>query len=404
MAKKVAVIGGGVVGMAAALFLQENYTVTLFERESEPKPLGAGIMLQPSGLAILDKLGVVDPILDRGQKIQGFYGENYTGSVDFNIDFKKFDVYGYGVQRGSLYYELLEKVKESDICLNFGVEVVDLTKDLPIVVKASTGETFESFDFVIVANGARSLLRSKFGDILRFEGTTGPAALWAKVDGDGSELQNKIHQYYYGTKFMVGLMPIGQEKSSIESFKFNFFSGISENYVQQWDKISLQEWKNDMRKVSANIDYYLNQITSKDDLVMAPYHDVQLKRYSKGNVLFIGDAAHAMGPHLSSGTNLGLIDAYTIAQVLQQGGSVCEGFKKYEKLRRNQLSYYQLISRLITPYFQSDVDKSFLRKIFLSTAAKTPFLNNVIIETITGRRINMFKKVDKKMYFNDRRV
>ena len=137
---------------------------------------------------------------------------------------------------------------------------------------------------------------------------------------------------------------------------------------------------------------------------MAPYHDVQLKRYSKGNVLFIGDAAHAMGPHLSSGTNLGLIDAYTIAQVLQQGGSVCEGFRKYEKLRRNQLSYYQLISRLITPYFQSDVDKSFLRKIFLSTAAKTPFLNNVIIETITGRRINMFKKVDKKMYFNDRRV
>ena len=58
LTKKVAVIGGGVVGMAAALFLQENYTVTLFEREREPKPLGAGIMLQPSGLAILDKLGV----------------------------------------------------------------------------------------------------------------------------------------------------------------------------------------------------------------------------------------------------------------------------------------------------------------------------------------------------------
>ncbi len=123
MTKNVAIIGGGVVGLAAALFLKDNFQVTIFEREEAPKPIGAGIMLQPSGISILDKLGLAKPILQRGQKITGFFGENNNGKVDFDIDFKGFNVYGYGVQRGSIYFELLKAVKNSGITLQFGKEI-----------------------------------------------------------------------------------------------------------------------------------------------------------------------------------------------------------------------------------------------------------------------------------------
>ena len=401
MTKKVAVVGGGIVGMAAALFLQKEYDVTLFEREIEPKPIGAGIMLQPSGLAVLEKLGVVKSIISRGRRIEGFYGVNHDQKVDFDIDFRDFDVYGYGVQRGSVYFELYEKVVKSDIILKLGAEVIDISKESPNRIETSVGDFYDGFEFVIVANGARSLLRSKFDNILDFEGASGQAALWVKVKGSGKELSNRIHQFYFGTKFMVGLMPIGQEISDDEPFMFNFFSGISQSYAENWTNITLDQWKQDMNKVSNDIGFYLDQVKSKDDLMLAPYHDVQLKKYSHGNVLFIGDAAHAMGPHLSSGTNLGLLDAFALSETLKTASSTKEAFNLYEKDRKKQLSYYQLISRLITPYFQSDVDKSFFRRNILSVATKIPILNKIIIETITGKRIDLLNRIKKSMYFND---
>ena len=50
---KVGVIGCGMGGMAAAIALaRRGHAVTIFEAFAEPKPLGSGLMLQPSGLAM----------------------------------------------------------------------------------------------------------------------------------------------------------------------------------------------------------------------------------------------------------------------------------------------------------------------------------------------------------------
>lgn len=404
MTKKVAIIGGGVVGLAAALFLKDNFQVTIFEREEAPKPIGAGIMLQPSGISILDKLGLAKPILQRGQKITGFFGENNNGKVDFDIDFNGFDVYGYGVQRGSIYFELLKAVKNSGITLQFGKEINRCSSKEPFELESTRGDKFDGFDMVLVVNGARSSLRQQFPELLQFEGTSGQAALWTKVKGNGSELMNKIHQYYNKTKIMTGLMPIGIESNSDDPFLFNFFTGVSLDYIQKWESMTLEEWKEDVRTTSDDLDFYLDQITSKDQLVVAPYHDVQLKKYSSGKVIFIGDAAHAMGPHLSSGTNLGLIDAYVLSQELNKDIPVEKAFKNYEKLRKPQLTYYQIISRVITPFFQCNIDKSVLRTSVLSTLSKIPGLNRLMIETITGRRVNLSRRVSKEMYFDDSNI
>ncbi len=54
----VGVIGCGTAGSAAALFLaRAGHAVTLYERVAVPGPAGAGIVLQPSGMAALAALG-----------------------------------------------------------------------------------------------------------------------------------------------------------------------------------------------------------------------------------------------------------------------------------------------------------------------------------------------------------
>ncbi|TIS71130.1 MAG: FAD-dependent oxidoreductase, partial [Mesorhizobium sp.] len=47
----IAIAGAGPAGLAAALYLKRaGHRVTIFERFDEPKPVGSGLILQPTGL------------------------------------------------------------------------------------------------------------------------------------------------------------------------------------------------------------------------------------------------------------------------------------------------------------------------------------------------------------------
>jgi 2-polyprenyl-6-methoxyphenol hydroxylase-like FAD-dependent oxidoreductase len=51
-------------------FLSEGgHEVTIFERFAEPRPLGAGLLLQPTGLAVLRALGLEQSALAQGARV-----------------------------------------------------------------------------------------------------------------------------------------------------------------------------------------------------------------------------------------------------------------------------------------------------------------------------------------------
>lgn len=62
----VAIIGGGVGGLALAAALQHNpnLRVNVYERAKEMKEIGAVIGVAPNGLRTLEKLGVDDVLTD----------------------------------------------------------------------------------------------------------------------------------------------------------------------------------------------------------------------------------------------------------------------------------------------------------------------------------------------------
>jgi 2-polyprenyl-6-methoxyphenol hydroxylase-like FAD-dependent oxidoreductase len=262
--KKIAIVGGGIVGMATSLFLKDHFDVTLFERQEVSKPLGAGIMLQPSGLFVLKELKLHEDIIRRGVIIDGFFGKNSDGKIDFDISFKEHssEIYGLGVHRGSVFYELLNAVQTSNITFETGAQIDDFIEiDDKTTLKSAT-KSYEGFDIVIVANGARSLFRDKFPNF-HFSKQSGQGAIWTKVEKVGIELPNKIQQIYNKTETMLGLMPIGYEQSNEESFKLNFFFGTSLRYIKNWEETTLEQWKNDVLFISKDYAPYLEQITDK---------------------------------------------------------------------------------------------------------------------------------------------
>ena len=94
---KIAIIGAGTAGLAAAIVLaRQNIQVTIFEKASELEPVGAGLLLQPSGLAVFEHLGVLDEALKLGAIVTGLEGQLANGFkiVDSHYSQAHPDFYG----------------------------------------------------------------------------------------------------------------------------------------------------------------------------------------------------------------------------------------------------------------------------------------------------------------------
>ena len=91
----------------------------------------------------------------------------------------------------------------------------------------------------------------------------------------------------------------------------------------------------------------------------AQYRDVVMSRYGQGRIGVIGDAAHAMSPQLGQGANMALLDAWAFSQSLQiaQKNQQIDWsmlWQHYHQKRRYSTQFYQFLSRLLTPLYQSD--------------------------------------------------
>lgn len=61
---RIAIVGGGIAGLAAAIALQkhEGIDVQLYEQATEIREVGASIALGPNGMRTLEKLGISEAL------------------------------------------------------------------------------------------------------------------------------------------------------------------------------------------------------------------------------------------------------------------------------------------------------------------------------------------------------
>jgi 2-polyprenyl-6-methoxyphenol hydroxylase-like FAD-dependent oxidoreductase len=108
-------------------------------------------------------------------------------------------------------------------------------------------------------------------------------------------------------------------------------------------------------------------------------------------VVLLGDAAHAMSPHLGQGANLALMDTECLAASLQATDDFREAFRRYAHLRHAPIRYYSLLSRLLTPFFQSDLALlGHGRDLALPVMTRIPPLRRQMLLTVTGLKTGLF--------------
>lgn len=84
--------------------------MVLFERVENPLPVGAGILLQPTGLAVLRRLGLLQRVLARGERIERLSGHTAGGRMVLDLGYADYreGLHGLGIHRGALFAALWE--------------------------------------------------------------------------------------------------------------------------------------------------------------------------------------------------------------------------------------------------------------------------------------------------------
>ena len=211
---RVAVVGGGTAGAAAALFLaRAGHGVTVFERVPEPGPVGAGIMMQPSGLLVLERLGLAERILARGARVEHLFCETTSGRTVLDLRYEALaaGLFGVGLHRGVLFETLTEALIASAARLVCGVEI-ERTRPAPgdrIALVDAAGAPRGDFDLALVCDGARSRVRDAMTALAKTVRAYPWGATWfIGGDADG-RYAGRLHQIVRGTRRMVGLLPTG---------------------------------------------------------------------------------------------------------------------------------------------------------------------------------------------------
>ena len=115
----IAIAGCGIAGLAAALVLKrQGHAITLYERFEAPRPIGSGLLLQPTGLAVLAELGLAAEIAASGAVVHRLFGRNTHGQVVLDArysDLHGAEAFGIGIHRASLFGALYDAVQEAGI-------------------------------------------------------------------------------------------------------------------------------------------------------------------------------------------------------------------------------------------------------------------------------------------------
>lgn len=351
--RKIAIVGAGIGGLAlATLLAREGHTVQVYDQFDHPKPIGSGLMLQQTGLAVLEKLGLREDLNMLGTPIERLWGLT-TPSLRPVLDVRymkwQAELYGLGVQRGLVFEALLAAARQADVDLIPSARVIGTGGDRPSLT-LERGTKVTDMDLVVLSHGARSgLTPTDRGVDLPY------GALWATLPwpANGPFDPAALEQRYFRASKMTGVMPSGRLTKEGEE-TLTYFWSIRAGEEAVWRERPLDDWKAEAVSLWPETDQLMPHIQRHEDLTFARYRHHTNAPITTPGVVRIGDAWHAASPQLGQGANMALLDAWALALALRSEEDISDAIQAYVRLRRGHVRLYQWMTWMFTPVYQGD--------------------------------------------------
>jgi salicylate hydroxylase len=352
----VAVCGCGPAGLAAALLLhRDGHRVTIFERFETPRPMGSGLILQPTGLGVLVELGLIRDALALGARIDRLFGRVLPSNrvvLDVRYSALGRGWHGVAMQRSALFALLYEAVTRAGIRVVAGVEITGVVRSGGLTTPLGTGgRRLDGFELVVDALGARSPLAAP-----RVRRQVLPyGALWANIPAPTvvSFSANALEQRYFRARRMAGILPIGSSGPG-EPRLAAFFWSLRRDQFDAWRAQPVDAWKTEVEQLWPEAAAAVSGITEHAQLVFAQYDHFTLGTPFSEGLVHIGDAGRSTSPQLGQGANMALLDALALTRALRSEAPLGERLRQYKRLRFWHVRLFQAASAMFTPFYQSD--------------------------------------------------
>ena len=383
---RIAIVGCGTAGPAAAVLLcRQGHEVVLFERADECKAVGAGFLLQPSGMMVLKELGILDEVLGHAAKVDRLHVLDADGDTLLDLSYGEIgeESFGAGLHRPVLLHHLLKAMNEAGVNVCWGWEIEEVSRaENRWTLQSADGKECGGFDLLVVADGARSKLRDLAGRGGVNRGYPW-GAHWFIGTNDGVFPENELYQVVQGTRKLAGFLATGRDLDGGQPLVSLFWS-VRIDDDAAWRARPLDEWKQEILALCPKSAGLLDQIDSWDQILTARYGDVRMRRWHGDGIVVLGDAAHAMSPQLGQGVNLALADASCLADCIARH-PLPQALFRYQRRRRLALRYYQLATRWLTPWFQSDYEcLTPVRRVFFGISRRIRWARLLMTASMAG--------------------
>jgi 2-octaprenyl-3-methyl-6-methoxy-1,4-benzoquinol hydroxylase/2-octaprenylphenol hydroxylase len=309
----VAVVGGGMVGAAAALALaRAGFSTALLEARA-PAAWDASaevdlrvVGLAPSSVTLLDELGVWTSIREARA---GPYSHMHVwdaesgAAIDFDAAGEGRDRLGYIVENNLVQWMLWQALEAAGVRRLCPAEVQGFeAREDRIQLELAGGETLAA-GLLVAADGAASPLRQLAGI-----GTRGrDYAQRAVVAHVATE---RPHEDTAWQRFLPGgplaLLPLADGRSSV-------VWSLAEAQAQRVLALDDQAFLDELGVAS---DFRLGRITASTPRAAFPLKLQLAECYQAERFVLLGDAAHAVHPLAGQGVNLGLRDVVELRDTL----------------------------------------------------------------------------------------
>ena len=345
-ARATIIIGGGIGGLSLARELTlRGLPCVVLEKTAELSPVGAGIIMNPNAMRVLEGNGLADGLRERGWPYLGRDTLDHRGRLLATRDYRP--LYEAGrmavgtlVHRAHLHDALFRGLPDGTV--RFGASIRRLATTAETVrVETEDGATFEG-DVLVGADGIHSEVRDHFfGAVL-------PVYLGYRSHRLMVENRDHVEHFteFYGRGKRIGLVPIGKELLYV----WTTFNSPRES--RDWGLDTVDAFRarfaefTDPRVVSA-----FAQLESTAGILCTDIEEIRLDRWVVGRAVLLGDAVHALSPNMGQGAGMAMEDAAVLARELHAASRgetpLAAALDAYVARRKPRVATITRLSRLI---------------------------------------------------------
>jgi salicylate hydroxylase len=341
---RAAVVGGGIGGLSAACSLRRRgIDVTVFEQTDALGEIGAGLTIFPNSLRQLERMGLGDALAVVGAKIgDGSQYYRADGTVVGSIVTTDSNGWNgmYGMHRADLLNVLAANLPSGTI--RTGHRCTRFEQSAAVAkLKFANGETAEA-DIVIAADGIHSALLKYVVEPKppEYSGVRAYRGLIPREKLPG--WREEAHQVWMGDGKHFMAYPV----RSGQLLNYVGFVPTRNATIESWSAVG------DRDELAASFDGWDPRVVRLLEAVetcfwWGLYDRKPLESWTKGRLVLLGDAAHAMLPHLGQGANQAIEDGVALTVLLEgrDPTEVPDIVSQYEKLRRVRTDVIQAEAR-----------------------------------------------------------